>query len=112
MSDFRKLIVWQKSMFLVKIVYLFTYKLPNDEKFGLTSQMRRCAVSIPSNIAEGSKRSTDKDYRHFLRISSGSVAELETQLLLVKDIYELQDEEVFSILKEVQMMLESFIKKL
>ena len=81
-------------------------------RFGLTGQIRRCAISIPSNIAEGSKRGTDKDYKHFLRISSGSMAELETQLLLVKDIYKLQEEEIFGMLKEVRMMLESLIKKL
>jgi len=81
-------------------------------RFGLTGQIRRCAISIPSDIAEDSKRGTDKDYKHFLRISSGSMAELETQLLLVKDIYKLQEEEIFGMLKEVRMMLESLIKKL
>lgn len=112
MSDFKKLKVWQKSMFLAKKVYLFTEKLPNEEKFALINQVRKCAVSIPSNISEGSKRSTDKDYKQFLKISSGSAAELETQLLLIEDIFNLKDDEINSTLKEIQMMLESFIKKL
>ncbi|OGD66950.1 four helix bundle protein [Candidatus Campbellbacteria bacterium RIFOXYC2_FULL_35_25] len=112
MSDFRKLIVWQKAMLLARLIYLFTEKLPNEERFGLISQIRRCAVSTPSNIAEGSKRRTKKDFNQFLRIASGSLAELETQILLVKDIYKKEDSEVNLLLKEVQRMLESLIKKL
>ncbi|OGG43644.1 hypothetical protein A2841_03335 [Candidatus Kaiserbacteria bacterium RIFCSPHIGHO2_01_FULL_48_10] len=112
MKDFRSLVVWQKGMLLAKSVYVFTQKLPDTEKFGLISQLRRCTVSIPSNIAEGSKRGTAKDFGQFLKIASGSAAELETQLMLVKDIYLLDDENVMSILKEVQKMLEVFIRKL
>jgi four helix bundle protein len=112
MSDFKNLIVWQKSMSLTKDIYLFTEKLPPGEKFGLISQIRRCAISIPSNIAEGSKRRTRKDFRQFLKIASGSAAELETQLILVKDIYKIENKEIFSKLKEIQKMLESLIKKL
>ncbi len=112
MKDFKKLMVWEKAMTLTRRVYLLTKKLPNDEKFGLVSQIRRCAVSIPSNIAEGSKRTTDKDYRQFLSVAAGSAAELETQLLLTQDIYRLQDKKLENILEEVQKMLQSFIKKL
>ena len=99
-------------MLLARLIYLFTEKLPNEERFGLISQIRRCAVSTPSNIAEGSKRRTKKDFNQFLRIASGSLAELETQILLVKDIYKKEDSEVNLLLKEVQRMLESLIKKL
>ncbi len=112
MRNFKKLIVWQKGMLLTQKVYLLTEKLPSDEKFGLKSQSRRCAVSIPSNIAEGAKRSTDKDFRNFINVASGSSAELETQLILIKQMYKLQDKEIDSLLLEIQKMLESLIKKL
>lgn len=77
---FRQLIVWQKSMDLVEDVYKLTASLPTEEKFGLCSQMRRCAVSIPSNIAEGYNRSHLGDYLRFLSIAKGSAGELQTQL--------------------------------
>lgn len=110
MSDFRDLIVWQKSMTLAKEVYMFTKELPAGERFGLMSQLRRCSVSIPSNIAEGSKRGSKKDFAQFLKIASGSAAELETQLLLVEDIYGSETSTIIATLKEVQKMLESLIK--
>ncbi|MBI5003512.1 four helix bundle protein [Candidatus Kaiserbacteria bacterium] len=112
MNDFRKLIVWQKAMDLARDLYVHTSKFPSEEKFGLTSQMRRSAVSIPSNIAEGSKRGTKKDFTQFLRIAAGSAAELETQLLLSKELFGFDNEPLLDILKEVQKMLESLIKKL
>ena len=79
-----KLLVWQKSMDLVEQVYLLTSKFPKEEIYGLTSQMRRCAVSIPSNIAEGSQWKTNKDFCQFLSISSGSAAELQTQIKIAQ----------------------------
>lgn len=112
MKDFRSLHVWQKSMILARLVYKVTKNLPTDEKFGLTSQLRKCAVSVPSNIAESSKRNTDKDFHQFLRIASGSAAELETQLILASDIFHLDVVDTIATLKEVQKMLESFMKKL
>jgi four helix bundle protein len=112
MSDFRSLIVWQKAMDLTKQIYIVTKKIPDDERFGLIGQMRRCAVSIASNIAEGSKRGTKKDFSQFLRVSSGSAAELETQLLLSKDLYNIEVDKDMELLKEVQKMLESLAKKL
>lgn len=111
MKDFRGLIVWQKSMDLAKEVYVFARKLPTEERFGLTNQLQRCGVSIPSNIAEGSKRGTRKDFGQFLRIASGSAAELETQLQLAGDIYGFEYPKAQLLLKEVQRMLESLIKK-
>jgi four helix bundle protein len=81
-QSYRQLIAWQKAMELVEEVYRVTRAFPSDERFGLTSQMRRCAVSIPSNIAEGHGRLTTKDFQHFLAQARGSLHELETQLML------------------------------
>ena len=78
-KSFRDLIVWQKGMALVGITYELTKQLPEIERFGLTSQMRRCAVSIPSNIAEGQGRETANEYIRFLQIARGSAFELSTQ---------------------------------
>lgn len=99
-------------MSLARDVYLITKKLPPEEKFGLVNQLRRCAVSIPSNIAEGSKRRTKQDFIQFLKIASGSAAELETQLLLTQDIYKVSTTAIRELLKEVQKMLEVLMKKL
>ena len=82
----RDLDVWKKSIDLVTLIYKYTADYPKDEMYGLTSQIRRCAVSIPSNIAEGSARTTRKDFSHFLAIALGSVAELETQLIISKNL--------------------------
>lgn len=82
MHQFKELKVWQKSMDLVVDIYTITTNFPTDEKFGLTSQLRRCAVSIPSNIAEGAGRDSDKEFLYFLSIALGSSFELETQLIL------------------------------
>lgn len=99
-------------MTLTREVYVATKTLPTDERFGLTSQLRRCAVSIPSNIAEGSKRRTKQDFIQFLKIAAGSAAELETQLLLAADIYGLSTLKNLELLKEVQKMLEALMKRL
>lgn len=82
MHQFKELKVWQKSMDLVVDIYNVTTNFPTDEKFGLTSQLRRCAVSIPSNIVEGAGRDSDKEFLYFLSIALGSSFELETQLIL------------------------------
>jgi|SRR3989344_55706 len=84
MRDYRDLIVWQKGIDLVVIMYEQTEQFPKSEIFGLTSQMRRAAVSIPSNIAEGSRRSSQKESERFYQIALGSGAELETQIEIVK----------------------------
>ncbi|MFZ1932785.1 MAG: four helix bundle protein [Thermoguttaceae bacterium] len=83
-KDYRELIVWQKGMDLVEAIYELTAAFPKDELFGLTSQMRRAAVSIPSNIAEGQARNTTRDFLHFLAISYGSLKEIETQVLIAE----------------------------
>ena len=82
METHKDLRVWQQSMELVTLIYTATKVFPKDEVFGLTSQMRRAAVSVPSNIAEGYARGTEREKLHFLRMSSGSMSELETQVLL------------------------------
>ena len=111
--SFKELIVWQKSMDLVEAIYLATAKLPQSEQYGLVSQMRRCAISIPSNIAEGKKRGTRKDFTQFLRIADGSAAELETQVLIAQRLYRAVDfSGPKSLLDEVQRMLSVMIKKM
>lgn len=85
-THFRELNVWQDAMQLAKMVYGITALFPRDERFGLASQMQRAAVSIPSNIAEGNARQGRRDYARFIAIASGSVAELQTQLLLAQDL--------------------------
>src|SRR5437870_2161550 len=92
-QSYKDLIVWQKSMELVKEVYRITGKLPNHELYGLSNQLRRAAVSIPSNIAEGQQRRGTKEFTQFLRISYGSAAEVETQLLIAKDLYSIKETE-------------------
>ena len=79
-TSYKDLIVWQKAMDLTDEIYRLTRKLPKEELFGLTNQMRRAAVSIPSNIAEGNERDSSREYLHFLHISKGSCSELETQM--------------------------------
>lgn len=98
MHNFRQLQIWKEGMEVTKQVYLLLAKFPSSEKFGLISQISRCAVSIPSNIAEGSSRSSNKDFAHFLSISLGSLFELETQLLLSAELAILSAEEVEPII--------------
>lgn len=86
MRNFRDLEVWQSSVLFVKRIYTITSTFPNEEKFGLVSQINRCGVSIPSNIAEGCSRSSQKDFSRFLQISLGSSFELETQIEIAKEI--------------------------
>lgn len=111
-SSFKELIAWNKSMSLAENCYKLTNLIPKNEQFGLISQIRRCAVSIPSNIAEGSKRGSRRDFAQFLKIASGSCAELETQLILTRSIYNLSVEKELSDLLEIQKMLSVLIKKL
>lgn len=112
-KSFKDLVVWQRSMELVQEVYALTRDLPKEETFGLTSQIRRSAISIPSNIAEGKKRSTKKDFLHFLTIADASAAELETQILIVEKIYgNINTLQAIGMLVEVQKMLSVLIKKL
>jgi len=111
-NSYKDLIVWQKSFALAKNIYELTASLPKNELYGLSSQVQRCAVSIPSNIAEGQQRNHIKEYRHFIGIAKGSAAELETQLLLISDIYGINCDNQIGILNEIQKMLTALIKRL
>lgn len=112
-ESFKKLIVWQRGVELAKEVYKITDKFPKMEIYGLANQMKRAAISIPSNIAEGRKRGTKKDFLQFLRVADGSAAELETQMIIAKDLYPNVDFLLSgSMLEEVQKMLAVMIKNL
>ncbi|WP_294207099.1 four helix bundle protein [uncultured Chryseobacterium sp.] len=111
MHHFEKLLFWQKSMVLAKNIYLACQRIHNDEKFGLISQIKRSVISIPSNIAEGSGRNSDKEFNHFLAIALGSAFELQTQLILTKELNLLPEDEVNTVLgdiAEIQRMIYSF----
>lgn len=115
MKSYRDLIVWQKSMSLVTLIYEITLKFPEDEKFGLISQIKRSTVSIPSNIAEGYGRSYKKDYSRFLQIARGSLFESQTQLEIAINLNFLKTDDLLEIKElsiEVEKMLNSLIKKL
>ena len=115
MTDYKDLIIWQKSRLLVRTVYILTRKLPKEELFGLTNQVRRAVVSIPSNIAEGFNRGSDKEFIHFLRIARGSAAEVETQLILCVDLGYLDSDDIVEAIKlynEILRMLGTLIVRI
>jgi len=113
--NFRELVVWQKGISLAKEIYTLTGAFPQQESFGLVSQMRRAAVSIPSNIAEGQVRQHKPDFVRFLYISLGSLAEIETQIILSQELGYLQApkaEKVMPLILEIRKMLYGLIKSL
>ena len=85
-GTFKDLVVWQKSIDLAKSIYMMTEKFPKSEIYGLTNQLRRAAVSVPSNIAEGQARFSNAEFKHFLRNAKGSLAEIETQIILAREL--------------------------
>jgi four helix bundle protein len=110
MNNFRELIVWQKSIAFVVRVYETTRSFPKEEKFNLVSQMQRAATSIPSNIAEGAGRNTNSLFKHYLTISIGSAHELETQIIISKQLEYIQEDSygvLISELNGIQKMLYS-----
>jgi len=112
-ESYKQLQVWQKAMELVKEIYKITEKFPKEEIYGLVSQMRRAAISIPSNTAEGYKRRNLGEYIQFLSIADASAAELETQIIITKDLYfKIDFSKVESLLLEIQKMLAVMIRKL
>lgn len=112
-KSYKDLIVWQRSIQLVREIYKSTNKLPKSELYVLVPQMRRCVISIASNIAEGYKRKNLGEYIQFLSIADASAAELETQIIIVKKIYPNIDcSQAESLLKEIQKMLGVMIRKL
>lgn len=115
MQTYKDLKVYQKSIDLAELIYDITKKFPASEKFGLTSQMRRCAVSISSNIAEGQQRNSAKEFIHFLYISRGSVAELFTQIEIVKRLDKIKIYNfniIENLLLEIQKMTNVLISKI
>ena len=114
-KSYKDLILWQKAMELVKQTYLLTKSFPGNEVYGLTSQLRRAAVSIPSNIAEGQARGTTGEFRQFLMIARGSLAEVETQLLLAENLQLCGKERTAPVLRlqeETNRLLNALIKSL
>ncbi len=115
MKSYKELTVWRKSFQLVLGAYKLTNVFPSEEKFGLVAQIRRAAVSIPSNIAEGYSRKSTKEYSNFISMAFGSGAELETQLLLAKSLKltsEKNFQNVESLLEEVMKMLNVLLAKI
>jgi four helix bundle protein len=115
MKTHKDLIVWQKSLDFVTEIYQLTKSYPKDELYGLTNQLRRAAVSIPSNIAEGAARSTKKEFNQFLHISLGSLSEVETQLFISENLgYVSKDDSVSKIAKltEIRRILLGLISSL
>lgn len=115
MKTYRGLQVWQKSMTLVTEVYKISKGFPKDEAYGLTSQIRRCAISIPSNMAEGYGRNSTNEYIHFLRIATGSLYELQTQMEISMNLCYLNRDEfdkLYEVSREIERMLSSLIRKL
>jgi len=113
--SYKDLLVWQKGMTLVKGIYQLTQTFPETEKFGLVSQMRRATVPIPSNIAEGQARHTRKEFIQFLSHSEGSVAELETQVILGVELgycTQADTQEITNLTTELSKMLDSLRRKL
>ena len=114
-KTYRDLIVWQKAMALVTVIYRISKKLPRDETYGLISQIRRCAVSIPSNIAEGYGRNSISDYILFLHIATGSLYELQTQLEIAFNLEYLKKtdfDKLYESSREIERMLTSLSRKL
>lgn len=113
--DYRDLMVWKKGMTLAKQIYLITQGFPDTEKFGLVSQMRRAAVSVPSNIAEGQARNTTGEFIQFLSHAVGSVSELDTQLTLSVELgfcSTAKAQEAYALILEMRKMLTALRKKL
>jgi len=105
MHRFKDLEIWKKSRLFCTSIYQISSKFPESEKFGLTNQLRRASVSIPSNIAEGSSRQSNKDFSRFLRITLGSAYEIETQLLIAFDLSFIEKEELDPLLNELDSII-------
>ena len=114
-KSYKDLIVWQKAMDLVQLVYQATKTFPKEELYGLTNQVRRAVVSIPSNIAEGQARQSSAEFKNFLSIARGSLAEVETQLLIAMRLNYLTQEQLAPIMavhQEVSKMIPALMAKL
>jgi len=113
--NFKELKIWNLAMEIAEEIYKISSNFPAEEKYGIVSQIRRSAVSVPSNIAEGTGRGSDKEFRHFLEVALASAYELETQLILTEKLKFSKEELNTSIhnkLNELEKMIAGFIKKL
>lgn len=111
----KDLIVWQKAILLTQVIYSLTKQFPRDEVFGLTNQIRRAVISVPSNIAEGFNRGSDKEFIYFLKVAKGSAAEVETQLIISKKLNYINDDDVkpaLDLYNEIVRMLGTLIIKI
>ncbi|WP_299098026.1 four helix bundle protein [uncultured Winogradskyella sp.] len=115
MRNFRILEIWKNGITIVKQVYVLSQQLPSEEKFGLRSQVTRAAVSIPSNIAEGCSRNSDIEFKRFLEIAMGSLFEVETQLIISKELEFIPEENlkvIFELIHKEARMINSLISKI
>ncbi|MCF8368372.1 MAG: four helix bundle protein [Bacteroidales bacterium] len=115
MRNFRNLNIWKNGINLVKVIYEISADLPANEKYGLASQICRAAVSVPSNIAEGSSRTSDIEYKRFLEIAMGSLFELETQLMILQGLKFISEEVLHSTIERIhveQKMINTLIHKI
>lgn len=110
--NFRELTIWKDSMSFVKKDYLVSSVLPSDERFGFISQINRSSVAIPSNIAEGSGRTTNKEFVRFLEIAISSSYELETQLIRIKELFNVETKDLIDELTSLQNKIGAFIRKI
>ncbi len=109
-GGYKKLIVWQKSIIFISKIYEITSKFPKEEIFGLTSQIRRASISIPSNISEGSSRKSLKDYKHFMMIAYGSSLEIETQIEIAKNLKYISDKQYSELMNELTEIIRMLYK--
>ncbi len=115
MTNFRNLNIWKEGISLVTEIYKIARLLPDEEKFGLKSQISRAAVSVPSNIAEGSSRNSDIEYKRFLEIAIGSLFELETQLIIIEKLDFIKSENLVNVFEQIikeEKMINSLISKI
>jgi len=115
MRNFKKLEIWKHGILLVKEVYKVSELLPNEEKFGLRSQITRAAVSVPSNIAEGASRNSGIEFKRFLEIAIGSLFELETQIIIIDELNLIEARELnnlFKLIEEESKMINGLISKI
>jgi four helix bundle protein len=110
MHQFKELLIWKKSRLFCVEIYAFTSSFPNDEKFGITNQLRRASVCIPSNIAEGSSRNSNKDFSRFLEIAIGSAYEIETQLIIASDLGFLKSDESEILIEQLDEIIKMISK--
>ncbi|MCK4921382.1 MAG: four helix bundle protein [Bacteroidales bacterium] len=105
--------IWKRSIVLVTEIYKFTKEFPSDEKYGLTNQLRRAAISVPSNIAEGAARKSSKEFVQFLHIALGSLSEIDTQIIIAKNLNYLQNVELYlKEIKSLKLMTRGLIRKI